>query len=1116
MSNEFKGSSKGSRLERTRRGLLISSRVIAAFMSFVFCVALVGSSIAYANEAQVSSFLKQDFINKIELDDDEAEDGDYEYFKSDFESVAEVRDAGAAITEEVSNEGIVLLKNGEGKDGKPVLPLDKSKDKISMFSAYSAKPIYSGARENNDKAGPTTDKIDLLTGLKNAGLTVNEELFNWYKKSKYGSYSASGSSLYLYTKISEAPWSEIDSSKTKAGFNTAMFVITRIAGEGTDCTARDLGEHGHDTKLNGNYLVLNNVEREVMRNIKLLKDSDTFDKFIVLMNTTNQVQLDFLDEFGVDAVLYCGGLAHRGANAVGNILAGNVNPSGKLSDTFWKNHDLNPTLTNWGPVSTTNGGDYTANLTFEYAGGGAWNNGHYVVYQEGIYSGYRYTETRYEDQVMGTENVGEFDYWDAVAYPFGYGLSYTTFEYSDFGATYNAKTDAYDVSVKVTNTGKVEGKNAVQVWLQKPYTEYDKTTGIEQAAVTLVDFGKTGKLKPNGHETVTVSVDKREFASYDSYGERTYILEKGNYYLTVAQDAHEAVNNILAAKGYAPTADNAMDAAGDAKLVKLVNDVTDDEYKKYSVSKAGTEVTNVFDDADILLYDDGKLIVGEFSYITRKNWAGTTLLAYDENRNYLNNYVKLKKTDTLSADMVKKVQPDNGKYPTMGAAVKYQLIDLRIDDNGQLVSFDDPKWDALLDSLTFDQMASILQSGLGFTGVINSISSPGTREQDSDVGVISSFNFAPRGLATKTNDKDKELRPAVYNDNGIVGATRNKELCRRYGEQWGEDCLWVGYNGLYGAGANIHRNPYLGRTYGYFSEDPMVTGLCVAEINLGMTSKGSYMLLKHCVLNEQESNRCGSSSWANEQSIREIYLKAFQVAIEKGQVQGVMTSLNRIGAVPAPHHNFINKCLRGEFGMRGYVVTDSWMGSYMDIVSCIVAGNDIPIWQVSGLGDCKTGYSEVAWAMRDSLHNILYTTVRSSAMNGISTNVRIFAFEPEWIHVLQDDVMPAVTAIAVICMVFLVAMEIWRFFWKPIPKSKYVKDKIVLKGGDIERYNNMILEQAGADRAGEAVDTAELDAARAELDEAHAELEAAKAELEALKSTAAAQNKPPKKKKSDA
>ncbi len=817
-----------------------------------------------------------------------------------------------------------------------------------------------------------------------------------------------------------------------------MFVISRIAGEGFDTAMRDLGEDSDKTdRTNGNYLLLSPDEKDVFDHIKQEKAKGTFDKFIVLMNTTNQVAVDFVDKYDVDAVLYCGSIGSAGANAVGKILTGEVNPSGKLSDTFWKNHYLNPVLTNWGQMSYNPGATMLNQyIGFTYGDSGRYEDG-YTVYQEGIYSGYRYTETRYEDVVMGTDKAGDFEYYDAVAYPFGYGLSYTDFKYDNMNVAYSADTDEYSITVDVTNVGSVAGKTAVQLFLQKPYTEYDRAHGVEKAAVEFVAFDKTDKLEPGAKQTVTLKLARRELASYDSYEAGTYILEQGNYYLTIASDAHAAVNNILAKKGF-----DGADAQGDTGLAYLINDIAEADFLKYSTAKTGKEIVNVFDDADLKLYDGAGSNKDAFHYMTRADWAGTVKYAFDLNTAaFLNNYVHLIKTSEMAEDYDAEVVGDSGAYPTYGStATSWQLIDLRVDENGDPLPFDHERWGELLDQLTFDDMANMLMNGFAQTKPLVSISNPGTYDYDSDLGVINAYSAGSTGLANKINDPDKHQKPPLYLDNGIVAATRNPELCYEYGVQWGEDCLWAGYQGLYGTGANIHRSPYLGRTYGYFSEDPVLTGRCVAQMNLGMESKGSYMLLKHCVLNEQECNRCGGASWANEQSIREIYLKAFAVAIDEGGVQGVMTALTRLGAVPAPHHPFINEVLRGEFNMQGYCVTDSYMG-YMNIASCVLAGNDLPLSQDDRLRNYKSGYSKVAWAMRDSVHNILYSVVHSSAMNGFTSDVRVIIFEPEWQYYLKK-VTPWITAATWVCIAFFVGMEVWSYFGK---KKNNKKDK---SGGD--------------------------------------------------------------------
>ena len=1050
------------------------SKVLLVIFVILFGAINVGGQIAAANASVISNFLGQDGFNMVKDETLGAdEELDTEYFKSAFSSVKEVKANSELLTQLVMEEGAVLLKNDNN-----TLPL-ASTDKISLFSASSVDPIYSGYRENMAKKGGTTNLID---GLKEAGLSVNQGLYDWYKSSGYGRQYIVGPGLYSIVNIHEAPWSEIpDSVKYVDGYNTAIFVLSRIGGEGTDNQMFDNGE-GQDT-YNGNYLALSEEERSVLQGLKAAKDAGKYDKVILLCNFTNQVMLDFVDDpaYGIDAVLYSGGIGSRGSYAIGNILSGKVNPSGKLSDTFWKNHYLNPVHANYGQykLDTSKMGDlygYSGYIYVDASGNDISASGgrddSYVVYQEGIYSGYRYTETRYEDKVMGKGNAGNYNYDAVVSYPFGYGLSYTRFEYSDMTVAYNPETDKYDISIKVTNIGAVAGKESVQIFLQKPYTEYDKATGVETAAAELVAYDKTEILEPGASEVLTMSVERRDFAKYDSYGHKTYILEEGDYYLAAGNGAHEAVNNILAAKGYT-TADG-MDAAGNSDLAVRVGVadsdadklITSDDLLIYSTAKVnaysllddagnpvGTKITNQFDNADPKIFDGGanygeNALGGAWTYVTRNNWADTVNYVVDvdeatgEVKSYdrLNNYVKLVKTAAIIAglqfDILKEGESDVA-YPTFGStATGWQLIDLRLDENGDPIPYNDPMWDELLDQLTWADYIAILAGGLYKTPGLSSISAPSANTYDTDVGVFEAYGYYETGLATKLNDPDKNERPATYLDNGIVAATRNLDLIFEYGVQWGEDCLWSGYNGLYGAGANIHRSPYLGRSYGYISEDGFLSGKTLAKMNLGMETKGAYMLAKHCVLNEQETNRCGSSSWANEQSIREIYLRVFEIAIEEGSLQGVMTSLNRIGTTPAPHHTFLNEVLRREMGMTGYNVTDSGM-SYMDTANCVWGGNDLPINNVSHTvpNVPETGYGHVAQAARDCVHNVLYTTVHSSAMNGFSSDMRIIRFQPEWEYYLEKAT--EVINVAIIPVAgFYVCMELWvgisnfkRRFW---------------------------------------------------------------------------------------
>lgn len=1016
-----------------RKVLTIISKVLANVLVYVFGIMLLVNVIMKANAPQISSFLGAT-TQKIETSEEDADKLKknylaFEYYPSEYGSVQELKEASEQIVEEVVGEGTTLLKNENG-----ALPL-ASGATVSLYSVSSVNLVHAGS----GSSGTNTDgKVDLKTALekKDVNLKVNGDLWNWYINNtrankgggnSYGADAATGAVGKLYD-INEAPWSALPAAKNNNA-NAAIFVLSRNGGENADVKINS----GSGDYTNKNYLELSPNEKDVLSNLKDLKGKG-IDSIIVIMNTANPVQCDFVDDerYGVDAMLWCGDLGANGANAVADILVGNINPSGKLSDTFWKNHNYNPVYANWGPT------------TYSGTSAGSGNDNTYVVYQEGIYNGYRYTETRYEDAVLGRANAGEWNYKDAVSYAFGYGLSYTTFEYSNFKVEPpKMGSDDYTLSVSVKNTGNCAGKEAVTFYLQKPYTSYDIENKVEKASVEIVGFGKTDTLGIGKSKTVTVSVPAKYFASYDAYGKGTYIVDAGDYYFATGNGAHEALNNILAHKGVNTDANDKMTADGDKSLAEkvTVSSFDDQKYtaatiaKERGIKKDITEITNQFNNTDINLYE-GK---GENSvtYITRNDWEGTVKLGYSlDHSTKFNNQVVLYGTEQMKADMNPQVEKSDVKYPAYGAKNGLTLASLRAYDdkdgdvtNDKPIEYDNELWDKLLDQLTWEDTVALLEDGYRRTVAIESISKPVTIDHNGATGPVEAYGgnsnvdditkSTNQGLAARMTanalkddpDADKSalnIKPVVYPSNGICASTYNEELMERYGEIWGEDCLWAGYNGLYGPGLNIHRGAYGGRAFEYYSEDGFLTGKIASAMTKGMASKGAYVYLKHCVLNDEEQNREGICTWANEQSIREIYLRGFQIAIEEGGAQCVMTGFNRLGAKWTGHQGFLNSVLHDEFGMTGFAVSDYYK-SYMTLPSGILNGNDLPDgpndWgnskgQLDKYGPDSNGsgdYGELAWAMRESAHRILYTVVQSNAMNGKTASTKIIPVTPEWI-----------------------------------------------------------------------------------------------------------------------
>lgn len=886
------------------------------------------------------------------------------YFESKYNSIAELKAAGEAKVREVEGEGIVLLKNDNN-----VLPLKEGSD-VALVGVTILDPVYGGTGSGAVDANGAANYYDVMT---QAGYNVvDKALLDYYveKEAKRNAH-----------EIGEIKWSKVkkNNGDTIGNGEDVIFVVGRVGGEGNDVTVTI------DDTLDDDYLKLNENELSILEGLKELKDEGKIRSITMIINSANPMSVGFLNDeaYGVDAALWVGSVGQTGIYAVGDVISGKTNPSGSLPDTWWVDNQLNPVQNNFGSYTYADANNFDL-------GTNANKFNQYVVYQEGIYVGYKYTETRYEDVVMGTPNAGDFNYNSIVGYPFGFGLSYTSFSFSDMQVekTGEGRQTSYDVSVKVTNTGAVAGKKTVQVYAQKPYTEYDKQNGIEKAAVELAGYGKTAILQPGESEVVKVNVPEYFLTSYDATGTGVYILDEGHYYLTVADDSHAAANNILAAKGM--TTENGMTAAGDASLTYGMDYTFDAE--TYATSYGtGSEVKSLFADADVNRYEgsgDNSVV-----YYSRSNWAGTVT----------SGPVQLAMTAQIAADakLDDSDLPDATgiEFPTMGESANLQLVNMMDYD------YDDPQWDIFMDQLTYEQMAKLCANGLRMTINIDAIGKPLTVDHNGPSGVTQKYSVGENGYAVQTNDPQKDIKGTCYPCNGIIAATFNDELIREVGELIGEDAMWAGYAGLYGTGLNIHRSPYAGRVFEYYSEDGTLTGLVDAAETLGIQSKGVYVYNKHFVLNDQENNRAGIATWVNEQALRENYLRAFELPIVNADAKCVMTAFNRLGAQWAgAYTELLTDWLRGEAGMEGFAVTDMYDDTYMVKANEVVAGNDIPdnyvgddISQFAAYGpNGTTPNAAVAQALRTSSKRVLYTVLHSRGMDGISSNTQIVSVTPWW------------------------------------------------------------------------------------------------------------------------
>lgn len=879
------------------------------------------------------------------------EDANAQYYTSDFNSAEEMVNYGLALTQQVEAEGAALLMNNNN-----ALPL-AADAKVSTFSSSSVNLVYGGTGSGNIDAS-TADT--LRTALEKVGVTVNPTLWDFYTVGAGKDYARSKSGTVAKSSevTAEVPWDvytdEVKDSVAQYG-DAAIVTLSRVGGEGADLSYGEV-----------NYLALDENEKAMLQNVAEMKKNGTVKKTILLINSANALQVDFLknNEYDIDAALWIGDVGISGINAVAEILTGKVNPSGSLVDTYCYDNFSAPAMWNFTPTTYegyVEGGDVSAKAKS------------YMIYQEGIYVGYKYYETRYEDFVTGNGNAGDYAYGDIVAYPFGYGMSYTDFDISDMNVSYNAADDTYTVTVKVTNTGDMAGKKTVQVYVQSPYTDYDKENGVEKSAVSLVGFGKTGMIEPGASETLSMTVNKRDIASYDTYGAGTYILDAGDYYFTAATDAHNAVNNILAAKGYTVESTNGkMTADGNADLTYTwTEDALDTT--TYATSENGTAITNQLSSADPNLYEG---IDETVTWLSRSDWNGTLPTET----------VKLALTELLKKDL-KDIRYDPADYesvdmPTLGAKNGVKLYDMIGLD------YNDPKWDELLDQMTFDEMNSLIGDAFHWTMPVKSVEAPGTRDEN-----------GPQGLTASLLSSDKsQLTATAFTSEDVMAATFNTEIMTEIGKVIGNNCLEGDIACLYGPGNNIHRTPYGGRNFEYYSEDGFLSGMMSAYEVKAIQDKGVHVVMKHFALNDCEQDRIGLGVWLNEQAAREVYLKAFQAPVEVGNANGVMIAYTRWGAVwSGGNYGLVTGILRNEWGCEGMVITDNVLTQYVNGPDGVLAGVSIYDAMMSFVTDTLPKYKNdpvIVTAMREACHHNLYAIANSCGMNGVGADTTIKVTRP--------------------------------------------------------------------------------------------------------------------------
>ena len=893
------------------------------------------------------------------------------YYWTAYEDQQELVDHEYELCRQIEGEGAALLINRD-----KTLPLPQG-TKFTPFSQSSFNLIYGGTGSGSMNAD---DAVSLRAALiQDFGEgCFNDNQWKFYATTKYKRVNAATTGGFqAQYRINEVPWDKypqkLKDTWTDFG-DVALVVLSRSGGEGADVPSGlpELAEFMTD----GDYLRLCKEEIDMLEGLEQLKAAGTFKKIVVLLNSSNALQMDFLDKYGIDAVLWIGDVGMTGTLGVADILSGKVNPSGRIVDTFMKDNHSAPAMENFGAYKWTNGAEYETETAQNNTQAGIVKcNSDYVVYQEGIYVGYRYFETRYEDSVLGRGNSGEWNYDDCVAFPFGYGLSYTDFEYSNFKL--NAHRDgSFTAAVDVKNVGAVDGKHTVQIYFQSPYTDYDRQHLVEKAAVELCGFDKK-MIKAGETEHFEIRIEREDLISYDANNLKTYIFEDGDYYFTVGKNAHDAVNNILSLKG--------AQVDGKAALAaKWTNDTFDSAtYAKSAVT--GKAVTNLFDSADLNKYDgaEGQTV----TYLSRQDWIGTyptTQSLFITPRMWADGFTHDEAGHVAIMNKMIAAYWPNTSMPALGAAGKLNAGELAE------AKYDDPRWMQLVSQIPYAEMTNLIYNGFHQTVAVPSINLPGTLDENGPQGFTASLMGGVSAMA--------------YTSEDVMAATFNRELIQDMGECIGEDFLHATeagadkvYAGLYGPGGNIHRTPYSGRNFEYYSEDSWLSGQVAAVEVDAIRSKGVYVFMKHFALNDQEEGRYGIATWSNEQAIRELYLKAFEGPISRSG-GNVMSSFNRIGVVwSGAHRGLMTGILRDEWGMIGAAITDcSVYAKYMDYRYGVLAGQDL--WDGYSMGiatlDGLDKNPAIVAAVQQAVKNIAYNVTHSHAMN--IGNAKVIPITPWW------------------------------------------------------------------------------------------------------------------------
>ena len=916
-------------------------RGLAALMTCLMVLSIVGTGVANTYRGALDDTLGTE--SYVTINDDSAA-----RFKTDYATIEDMAAAARDIAIREGEEGTVVMKNDNG-----VLPLNANAN-VALFG-LAAYNVYG-------PKGGNADAASLADALAGAGLNVNETLKDYYMTNiinmhtemranrwtgkevpttVYDHMYVSAPGDWTTYQIAEVPPAEFEALGVPANWKEAIAkdsigicVFARGAGEGnTYKPGSALNYAGEATgedplKLSADELAVVEAAKE------------TCSKVIVLLNTGNNMMIADIAEGGsheVDGICYIGCPNDYQTIGIANVLTGKVNATGALASAFVRDHQSIPAVQNVG-------GDYFADYeivcrnddprypgkeignigTGSFGGADTYNGGMYIVEAEGIYVGYKYYETRYFDAVMGQGNANSaagatqgsaWNYGDEMLYTFGHGLSYLDYTQTIKSVTVDRSVNGNITAVvEVKNNSNQDGKFLTQLYVQQPYTDYDRTNLVEKSAVMFLNSAKVDVAAGKSKE-VTITIPTKYLASYDANNAKTYILDAGDYYFTAAAGAHEAVNNILAAQG--KTTADGMDAAGSKAVVSWKLDQLDNT--TFAIAN-NTTVTNVADDADLNYW-----LPGTVTYLTRQDWN-----TFPINYNKLN----LKIADSPKKDQwIAEMRGETYTISDTGAAAeavpgpKFASSEIGAE---QLNNINDPYWDKLVHAITIDEAVGAVIHGGSRSDTLTNIDNPVVIQNEGPTGISAGYTDEATGKTYKFN----------VNSQTLLGCSFNPELAYQWGLVEGNSCLWVERYDLWGSGLTLNRTPYNGRNYEYISEDPMLTNVIGREVIQGCSDKGIINGPKHMGFNDQEHNRAGISAYMTEQKFRETDLRGFEGALSDAFGMGVMIAFNRIGATNASHHvGMIQKIVRGEWGFKGLISTDM-MNNYLyfNAESMVMAG----------------------------------------------------------------------------------------------------------------------------------------------------------------------------------